>query len=70
MAEATTVVVDRERCMGSGMCVVYAPGTFTHDEQARAIVLDQVTDPVDVIEAALEACPTSALRLVPEGTEA
>jgi ferredoxin len=50
--------------MGSGMCIVYAPGTFAHDDETKAIVTDPAGDPVDAIRAAVEACPTSALRLV------
>ena len=37
---ALTVVVDRERCIGSGVCVVVAPATFSHDETAKAVVLN------------------------------
>jgi len=58
-----TIEVDRDRCMGSGMCVVYAPGTFAHDEQTKAIVIDPVGDSIDAIRTAVEACPTNALRL-------
>jgi ferredoxin len=58
-----TITVDRERCMGSGMCIVYAPGTFAHDDQAKAIVVDPAGDAFDVIRTAVEACPTSALTL-------
>jgi ferredoxin len=58
-----TVTVDRELCLGSGMCIVYAPGTFAHDEQAKALVLDPADDPLDAVRTAVEACPTSALRL-------
>lgn len=49
--------------MGSGMCLVYAPGTFEHDDQAIAVVLDPPGDPIDVINSAVEACPMSAIRL-------
>ena len=59
-----TITVDRERCMGSGQCLVYAPNTFAHDEQAKAIVVDPAGDPIGVIRTAVEACPTSALSLV------
>ena len=26
--------------MGSGMCIVYAPDTFAHDDETKAIVVD------------------------------
>jgi ferredoxin len=64
-----TITVDRERCMGSGMCVVYAPGTFAHDDQTKAIVVDPAGDPIDSIRTAVEACPTSALRLAIDDEE-
>jgi len=60
------VVVDRELCMGSGMCIVYAPGTFAHDDETKAIVVDPEGDPIDAIRNAVQACPTSAITLVTE----
>jgi ferredoxin len=56
-------VVDRERCMGSGLCLVYAPGTFSHDDDAKAIVIDPAGDPEGAILTAVEACPMRALSL-------
>ncbi|ADP82133.1 ferredoxin [Pseudofrankia inefficax] len=64
---AATIAVDRARCVGSGMCVVYAPDTFTHDEEAKVVVLDPLGDPAEVVESAVEACPTGALTLVTAG---
>jgi ferredoxin len=70
VAEHVAIVVDRERCMGSGLCVMYAPATFTHDDEAKATVVDPAGDPIDAIRTAVEACPMGALRLVLEGEEA
>ncbi len=64
-----TVTVDRARCMGTGICVEFAPGTFAHDDQAKAIVLSPSDDPTDIIASAVEACPTGALHLGPEEPE-
>ena len=55
--------------MGSGMCIVYAPGTFEHDEYTRAVVVDPAGDPIDAIRNAVQACPTSALRLLIDGND-
>ena len=55
-------IVDRELCMGSGMCIVYAAGTFAHDDETKAVVIDPAGDPIEAIRTAVEACPTSALR--------
>ncbi len=58
------ISIDRELCLGTGMCIVYASGTFAHDEQTKAIVVNPDGDPIDAIRNAVEACPTGALRLV------
>jgi ferredoxin len=50
------------------MCVVYAPGTFDQDAEAKSVVRDPSGDPLDVIRSAIEACPTGALKLASEGT--
>jgi ferredoxin len=62
-AAAPTIVVDRELCMGSGMCIVYAPATFAHDDETKAVVVDPEGDPIDAIRNAMQACPTSAIRI-------
>ena len=60
------ILVDRDRCIGSGMCSVYAASTFSQDEEAKAVVLDPTGDAPDAIRNAIEACPTRALRLTDE----
>jgi ferredoxin len=52
--------------MGSGLCIVYAPGTFAHDAESKAIVLDPGTDSLDAVQAAIEACPTGAITVAPD----
>jgi ferredoxin len=49
--------------MGSGLCIVYAPATFAHDDQTKAVVIDPTGDPVESIFTAIEACPTGALTV-------
>jgi ferredoxin len=58
-----SIAIDRERCTGSGMCIVYAPGTFAHDDETKAVVLDPPTDGIDEVQAAAEGCPAAAIRL-------
>lgn len=50
--------------MGSGSCIVYAPSTFSQDEEAKAVVIDLVGDPLERIRTAVEACPADALDLI------
>ena len=53
--------------MGSGTCIMYAPGTFDHDGETKAVVVDETGDPIESIRTAVEACPTGALTLSEEG---
>ena len=60
---------------------MYAPGTFTHDDESKAVVMDAAGDhdetkavvmdaagdPIESIRTAVEACPTGALMLSEEG---
>jgi ferredoxin len=61
------IAVDRTACMGSGTCIMYAPGTFTHDDETKAVVVDAAGDPMESMRTAVEACPTGALMLSEEG---
>jgi ferredoxin len=64
-----TIVIDRELCMGSGMCIVYAPATFAHDDETKAVVVDPQGDPIAAIQNAVQACPTSAIKLVTDDND-
>ncbi len=50
--------------MGSGMCIVFAPHTFAHDEEAKATIVDPGGDPIDAVRNAVEGCPTRALHVL------
>jgi ferredoxin len=63
VGDGWAVTVDRERCIGSGSCVLYAPATFSQDDTAIALVDEASDDPIDTVTIAVEACPTRALRL-------
>jgi ferredoxin len=62
-----SITADRDVCIGSGMCVAYAAGTFDQDAEAKVVVLDRPGDDTDTIRTAVEACPTRALTLTDEG---
>jgi ferredoxin len=63
----TSITVDRDVCIGSGNCVLYAPATFSQDADAKAVVTDPTGDDLDTVRIAVEACPTRALALIEEG---
>jgi ferredoxin len=46
------------------MCIMYAPATFAHDDETKAIVIDPAGDAIESIQIAVEACPTGALTLI------
>jgi len=59
-----TVVVDRERCMGTGTCMTYAGNTLELDNEGKAIVRRPISDGLDAVRAAVESCPTEALAVL------
>ncbi len=56
-------VVDREICMGSGQCTIYAPNTFELAPEMKARVMDPYGDPPETVRCAVSACPSGALSL-------
>jgi ferredoxin len=67
-----SVTVDRDVCIGSGTCVMYAGGTFDQDAEAKSFVRHPRAGGLDEVRAAAEACPTGAIHLTigregPEG---
>jgi ferredoxin len=61
-----SVTVDRERCIGAGMCVLTAPEVFDQDEEDGRVVL-LVTDPPeelqDAVRQAERLCPSGAIAV-------
>jgi ferredoxin len=58
------VVVDRDVCIGSGMCVVYAPESFDQDAEAKSLFRADSPDPLTVIQEAADSCPMGAITVV------
>jgi ferredoxin len=61
-----TIVVDRERCEGLGMCEAMADDYFQLDDDDTMTILDDHPSAADRdrVHAAVEACPVMALRLL------
>ncbi len=62
-AAGLAVVIDRDLCLGTGLCVVYAPQTFAHDDETKAVLQDPPHDAEGDVATAVEACPMGALAL-------
>jgi ferredoxin len=62
------IVVDTQRCMGSGNCAFHAPGTFDLDEDAgHAVVVDPDGSSEDQVILAAEGCPVGAIAVIRDG---
>lgn len=60
------VVVDRDRCVGSGMCTSIAPGVFELDDVGGLVLKrDEVADEADqaAVNDAVACCPVEALSV-------
>jgi len=58
---APRIEVDRERCMGSGVCQFWAPKTFALDDDCKSVVIDPAGDAEAAIRNASDGCPTRAI---------
>ncbi|MBF6467094.1 ferredoxin [Nocardia beijingensis] len=59
--------MDRERCIGAGMCVLTAPEVFDQDtEDGRVAPLDATPAPerAAAVRAAVQVCPSGAITIV------
>ena len=63
-----SVDIDRDRCIGSGMCTLYAPATFSQDDETKVVVIDPEGDDPEAVRTAVEACPTRTLTITDGGT--
>ena len=59
------VLVDRDRCVGSGTCEALAPDVFEVDDDGVLVVLRETPgeDELSDVRDAVTACPTRALGL-------
>lgn len=57
------VSVDRNKCVGSTMCLQFAPTVFALNEGRQSIVTDPDGDSAEHILEAAESCPLSAITV-------
>ena len=60
------VVVDRNKCIGSGQCVMTEPAVFDQDEDDGLVILLQESPDPDYAAAAADAamiCPSQAIKI-------
>lgn len=63
--EHMVIHVEKDRCVGAGMCALTAPGVFTQDDDGLSEVLpgrqDGGGDPL--VREAARACPVQAISV-------
>ncbi|MFJ8660103.1 ferredoxin [Streptomyces sp. NPDC093795] len=60
--------VDRDRCLGAGMCALTAPEVFDQDEQEGRVLLLDARPPRELdaaVRIAAGACPASVITVTP-----
>ncbi|KUN75001.1 ferredoxin [Streptomyces griseoruber] len=60
------IIVDRERCVGAGQCVLAAPAVFEQNREDGLVELLRPEPAQDLHEAVTEAeliCPSGAIEL-------
>jgi ferredoxin len=55
------IEIDRDKCVGSGNCVFWAPATFDLDDEGFSVVIDPSGETEERIRVAVEGCPSKAL---------
>jgi len=68
VAGPRAAAVDRDLCIGAANCEYWAPNTFEVDDDAKSVVINPSGDPPDLLERALQGCPSSAITLSPAAT--
>jgi ferredoxin len=66
---AVEIRIDREKCMGSGNCSFWAPGTFDLDDEGISVVVDPEGDSDDKVILAAQGCPTQAIAVWRDGEQ-
>ncbi|MCT2593285.1 ferredoxin [Streptomyces sp. N2-109] len=57
--------IDEEKCCGSGMCALSAPGVFDQGPDGRVVVLDPSppTEAEHLVQVAVFNCPCEVITL-------
>jgi ferredoxin len=61
------VQVDREKCLGSGLCLLKAPTVFDQDDEGLVLLLEAQpgTSAEEAVRNAEKSCPAEAITVSP-----
>jgi ferredoxin len=63
------IVINRDKCMGSGNCLFWAPQAFDLDDEGISVALDPDEADESQLVQARQGCPTGAISLWRDGVE-
>ena len=53
----------RDKCIGAGSCVIFAPKTFKLDKEGKVILLDFPANSEEEIMQGAQSCPVAAIEI-------
>ena len=60
---ANILVVDKDKCIGCGLCSTLAQKTFKLDKDNKAEAINPPGDTEKIIHEAVDCCPVAAISL-------
>ena len=59
------VWVDKETCIGCGVCVAIAPKYFKLDDDGKSVAIKETVDAGDeeLVKTAAQSCPTGSIKI-------
>lgn len=57
------MTIDKNLCIGCGLCATIAPKTFKMGDDNKAEVIDPAGDEEKTIKEAADSCPVKAIKL-------
>lgn len=56
------LIIDRNTCIGCGLCVTLCPQVFKLGEDGKAEVINQSADTPSNIQNAIDSCPVGVIK--------
>lgn len=63
------VIVNKDACIGCGMCVSIAPDNFQFDDNGLSEVINDSSSSNEDVITAIESCPTRAISIQEENSK-
>jgi len=67
MTAPLEIRIDRDRCMGSGNCVFWAPDSFDLADDGHAVVVESAATDERRLRTAAQGCPVGAISVFGDG---